>query len=72
MKPRGFQKLSSEERRKISSLGGIVAHAMGVAHRWTPEEARIAGRKGKGRRWKDGFKLQDSRGDTTDSAPTSE
>ena len=43
---KGFALLSKEERRKLQSKGGKKAHAMGVAHQFTPEEAREAGRKG--------------------------
>jgi general stress protein YciG len=31
---------------EIASMGGKAAHAQGVAHEWTPDEARRAGRKG--------------------------
>jgi general stress protein YciG len=43
---RGFATMSAEERSRISRLGGMAAHAKGVAHEFTPEEARRAGRKG--------------------------
>jgi general stress protein YciG len=43
---RGFARLSPEERRKVSGLGGRTAHQMGRAHQFTPEEAREAGKKG--------------------------
>ncbi len=43
---RGFANLSPEERKAISSKGGKVSHASGTAHKWTKEEAAIAGRKG--------------------------
>ena len=33
-------------QREIASLGGRAAHEQGVAHEFSPEEARIAGRKG--------------------------
>lgn len=36
-----------EKRRAIASKGGKAAHALGRAHKWTSEEAREAGRKGK-------------------------
>lgn len=45
---RGFASMSMEKRRRISSLGGIAAHAKGVGHRFTSEEAREAGKKGGG------------------------
>ena len=43
---RGFASLSQEKRREIASLGGKAAHAKGRAHKWTPEQAQEAGRKG--------------------------
>lgn len=43
---RGFASMSPEKRREIASKGGKVAHQMGVAHEWTPAEARLAGKKG--------------------------
>ena len=45
-KPRGFAKLAPEKHREIAQLGGLAAHASGVAHRFTADEAREAGRKG--------------------------
>lgn len=45
-KPRGFAAISPERRKEISSLGGKAAHAAGTAHKYTPEEAQAAGRKG--------------------------
>lgn len=43
---RGFASMDPEKQREIASRGGRAAHAKGTAHRFTPEEARIAGRKG--------------------------
>lgn len=43
---RGFASMSPEQQREIASKGGQAAHRQGVAHEWTSEEARIAGRKG--------------------------
>jgi len=43
---RGFAAMSPAKRRKIQSMGGKAAHAKGVAHKWTKEEARAAGSKG--------------------------
>jgi uncharacterized protein len=48
---RGFASMSEERKREISSLGGRTAHAQGVAHKWTSEEARAAGRKGGANRY---------------------
>lgn len=43
---RGFASMDPDKQREISRKGGKVAHASGVGHEWTPEEARAAGRKG--------------------------
>ena len=43
---RGFASMSPEQQRQIASKGGQAAHKKGVAHEWTSEEARAAGRKG--------------------------
>ena len=43
---RGFASMSPEQQREIASKGGQAAHRKGVAHEWTSEEARAAGRKG--------------------------
>ena len=42
----GFASMSKERQIEIASLGGKTAHALGRAHEFTSEEARIAGRKG--------------------------
>jgi len=42
----GLASMTPEKRREISSLGGRAANAKGVAHKWTSEEALVAGRKG--------------------------
>ena len=47
---KGFAILTPERRHEVASLGGKAAHLKGVAHRWTPEEARIAGSKSKKRK----------------------
>lgn len=46
MKDRGFASMSREKQQVIASKGGKMAHQKGVAHEWTSEEAREAGRKG--------------------------
>lgn len=49
----GFSAMDPERHREIARLGGITAHRKGVAHEFTSEEARNAGRKkgkGKGRK----------------------
>ncbi len=43
---RGFAALPAEKQRAIARQGGQTAHARGVAHEFTREEAREAGRKG--------------------------
>jgi uncharacterized protein len=45
-KPRGFAAMDEERQREVASKGGKAAHALGRAHRFTPDEAREAGRKG--------------------------
>ena len=42
----GFAAMDREKVREIAAKGGRVAHAMGVAHEFTSEEARVHGRKG--------------------------
>ena len=43
---RGFSGMDPQKQRAIASRGGRVAHSVGHAHRFTPEEARAAGQKG--------------------------
>lgn len=43
---RGFAAMDPERQRRIASEGGRAAHRQGVAHEWSKEEAREAGRKG--------------------------
>jgi general stress protein YciG len=43
---RGFASMDRDRQREIASKGGKLAHLRGMAHEWTPEEAREAGRKG--------------------------
>ncbi len=43
---RGFAAMSPERQREIASQGGRAAHQQGVAHEWSAEEARNAGKKG--------------------------
>ncbi|HXG57857.1 MAG TPA: KGG domain-containing protein [Thermoanaerobaculia bacterium] len=43
---RGFASMDPAKQREIASKGGRAAHAKGTAHEFTPEEARVAGRKG--------------------------
>lgn len=46
IRDRGFASMDPEKQQAIASKGGKVAHQKGVAHEWTSEEARAAGRKG--------------------------
>ncbi|HEU0110013.1 MAG TPA: KGG domain-containing protein [Flavisolibacter sp.] len=43
---RGFAAMDPERQRQIASEGGRAAHRQGVAHEWSTEEARQAGKKG--------------------------
>ena len=43
---RGFASMDRSKQREIASRGGRTAHAQGTAHKFSPEEAREAGRKG--------------------------
>ena len=43
---RGFAAMDRERQKQIASEGGRAAHQQGVAHEWSSEEAREAGRKG--------------------------
>ena len=43
---RGFASMDPTKQREIASKGGRAAHAKGTAHEFTPDEARVAGRKG--------------------------
>jgi general stress protein YciG len=43
---RGFAAMSAERQREIASKGGRAAHSKGTAHHFSPDEARVAGRKG--------------------------
>lgn len=43
---RGFAAMSPEKQREIASMGGRAAHAMGKAHEFSSDEAKLAGQKG--------------------------
>ncbi len=43
---RGFAGMSPERQREIARKGGQAAHKQGVAHKWSAEEAKEAGKKG--------------------------
>jgi uncharacterized protein len=63
-KRRGFAAMDPERVREFARRGGLAAHRAGTAHEFTPEEARVAGRKG-------GLALQASRR-KTDAPPPPE
>lgn len=44
--PRGFAAMDPELQREIASRGGKRAQELGHAHRFTREEAALAGKKG--------------------------
>ncbi|MBY0370899.1 general stress protein [bacterium] len=43
---RGFASMDPARQREIARKGGRAAHLKGTAHEFTPDEARVAGRKG--------------------------
>lgn len=43
---RGFAAMDAEKQREIARKGGRAAHEQGVAHQWSSQEAREAGKKG--------------------------
>ena len=43
---RGFAAMDREKQREIARKGGKAAHEQGVAHEWSSQEAREAGKKG--------------------------
>ena len=43
---RGFAAMDEAKQRQIASKGGKAAHEKGTAHEFTPDEARMAGKKG--------------------------
>jgi uncharacterized protein len=45
-KPRGFATMSKADVARFGARGGKAAHAKGVAHEFTSEEASAAGRIG--------------------------
>ena len=46
---RGFAAMDAEKQKEIARKGGRAAHEQGVAHEWSSQEARDAGKKGGGR-----------------------
>lgn len=45
-KPRGFAAMTPETHKSVASKGGRAAHSLGVAHKFSKEEASAAGRLG--------------------------
>ena len=43
---RGLASADPETRQRVARMGGKAAHERGVAHEFTSEEARAAGKKG--------------------------
>ncbi len=43
---RGFAAMNKEAHRELARSGGVAAHALGLAHSFTSEEGRAAGKKG--------------------------
>ena len=43
---RGFAAMDKEEHRELARSGGVAAHAAGLAHKFSSEKAREAGKKG--------------------------
>mgnify|MGYP002360095298 FL=1 len=45
-KPRGFAAMDRRKVSEIASKGGKAAHTAGTAHKFSSDEAKVAGRKG--------------------------
>ena len=45
-KKQGFGAMDPVKARAIQRLGGRAAHRLGLAHEFTPAEARAAGKRG--------------------------
>lgn len=43
---RGFASMDPNKQKEIARKGGRAAHEKGTAHEFSPEEAKVAGRKG--------------------------
>lgn len=43
---RGFAAMDKDAHRELARSGGVAAHAYGLAHRFTSDQARDAGKKG--------------------------
>lgn len=64
---RGFASMDPQKQREIASAGGRAAHKQGVAHEWSTEEAREAGRKGGQHSHGGGRNSQRGQGESDDS-----
>lgn len=51
MRGKGFLGFGPEEHRRISSMGGKISSMERKGHKWTREEASVAGKKGAEKRW---------------------
>jgi general stress protein YciG len=45
-RPQGFASMDQARRREVARRGGFAVQQSGRAHKWTPETAQVAGRKG--------------------------
>jgi general stress protein YciG len=45
-RPRGFAAMDPARVREIAARGGKAVHAAGTGHKFTSDEARVAGSKG--------------------------
>lgn len=63
---RGFASMDPQRQREIASEGGRAAHRQGVAHEWSSEEAREAGRKG-GQNSRGGGRSRSNRSENSES-----
>jgi hypothetical protein len=61
--------MDPQKQREIASEGGRAAHRQGVAHEWSSEEAREAGRKG-GQNSRGGGRSRANRNEETNSTET--
>lgn len=43
---RGFAAMDPGQQREVAAKGGRTAHERGVAHEWSRDEAKQAGKKG--------------------------
>jgi uncharacterized protein len=53
----GFASMSPERRHELAQKGAHTVHSLGIAHKWTPQEAQQASWKGLARRRQRGVTL---------------